>query len=48
MSNLKFGEKSLVTRRFGFHSNSQGTDGIKNFPVSVDFRIYKQGVVTPV
>ena len=36
--NLKFWEKSLVTRRFSLDSNSRGTDEIKGLPNSIDFR----------
>ena len=35
-------------KRFGFHSNSQGADEIKDFPISIDFQIQKLGIVTPV
>ena len=27
-----------MTRYFGLHSNSRGTDEIKGFPISIDFR----------
>ena len=37
-----------MTKRFGFHSNSQGADEIKDLPISIDFQIHKHGVVTPV
>ena len=32
-------ERSLVTRRFGLHSNSRGADEIKGLPISIDFVI---------
>ena len=35
---LIFWERSLVMRRFGFHSNSRGADEIKGLSVSIDFR----------
>ena len=35
--NLTFWGRSLVTRRFGLHSNSRGADEIKGFPISIDF-----------
>ena len=34
---LTFWGRNLVTRRFGFHSNSRGADEMKDFPVSIDF-----------
>ena len=37
-----------MTKCFGFHSNSRGADEIKDLPNSIDFRIQKHGVVTPV
>ena len=36
--NLTFWGRSLVTRRFGFHSNSWGADKIKGLTISIDFR----------
>ena len=33
-----FWERSLVMRRFGFHSNSRGADEIKGLSISIDFR----------
>ena len=35
--NLKFGGRRLVAKRFGYHSNSCGTDEIKGMPISTDF-----------
>ena len=35
---LTFCGRSLVTKRFGVHSNSQGADEIKNLPILIDFR----------
>ena len=32
-----FWERSLVMRRFGFHSNSRGADEIKGLSISIDF-----------
>ena len=46
--NLKFRGRSLVTRRFRFHSNSQGADEIIDLPILIDFCIQKHGVITPV
>ena len=46
--NLTIGGRSLVTRRFWLHSNLRGVDKINNLPISIDFRIQKYGVVTPV
>ena len=37
-----------MTKRFGFHSNSQGADEIQDLPISIDFQVQKHGVVTPV
>ena len=37
-----------MTKRSGFHSNSGGADEIKELPISIDFQIWKHGVVTPV
>ena len=36
--NLRFWERSLVTRRFGLHSDSRGAVEIKDLPISIDFR----------
>ena len=35
-----------MTKYFGFHSNSLGTDEMKHLLISIDFQIKKQGVVT--
>ena len=35
--NLTILGRSLVTRCFGLHSNSRGTDEIKGLPISIDF-----------
>ena len=35
--NLTFWGRSLVTRRFGLHSNSRDADEIKGLPISIDF-----------
>ena len=40
--NLKSGGRSLVTRRFGPYSNSQGVRMV----ILIDFRPLKHGVVT--
>ena len=37
-----------MTKRFEFHSNSQGADEIKDLPISIDFQAWKHGVVTHV
>ena len=37
--NLTFWKRSLVTKRFGLHSNSRGADEIKGLSISIDFRI---------
>ena len=37
-----------MTNRFGFHSNTRDADETKELPISIDFQIYKHGVVTPV
>ena len=36
--NLTFWGRSLLTRRFGLHSNSRGADEIKDLPISIDLR----------
>ena len=46
--NLNFWRKSLVTKRFGFHSDSRSTDEIKDLLILIDFKTLKHGVVTPV
>ena len=47
--NLKFLGKNLVMKRFGFHTNSLGADGIKDIQwISIDFQIQKHGIVTRV
>ena len=35
-----------MTKRFGFHSNSRGTDEIKDLPFSIDFQAWKHRFVT--
>ena len=37
--NLKFWSRSLVAKRFGFHSNSRGADEIKNLLILIDFQV---------
>ena len=46
--NLKFGGRSLITRRFRLHSNSRGANKIKDLPILIYFHIWKHGVVIPV
>ena len=46
--NLKFGGRSLVTRRFDLHLNCRGPDEIKGLPISIGFRIEKLRVAIPV
>ena len=36
--NLKFCGKNLEMKCVGFHSNSRGTDEIKDLPISIDFQ----------
>ena len=37
-----------MRKRLGFYSNSRGADEIRDLSISIDFQIYKHGVVTPV
>ena len=37
--NLKFLGRSLVTKRFSFHSNFRSVYEIKGLPISIDFQI---------
>ena len=37
-----------MTKRFGFHSSSGGTDEIKGLLILIDIQVQKHGVVTPV
>lgn len=46
--NLKIEGKGLMTTRFWFYSNSRGTDEIRALSISIDFRIQKHGVITPI
>ena len=35
--NLKFGERSLVKKHSGVHSNFRGADEIRDLPISIEF-----------